>query len=59
MKFENLNNAAVKDNEQSLTAFWNEIDLLKKSVEAREDSPSFVFYEGPPTANGKQESTTF
>ena len=53
MKFENLNNAAVKDNEQSLTAFWNEIDLLKKSVEAREDSPSFVFYEGPPTANGK------
>ena len=53
MKFENLNNAAVKDNEKSLTAFWNEIDLLKKSVEAREDSPSFVFYEGPPTANGK------
>ncbi len=53
MKFENLNNAPVKDSEQSLTDFWNEIGLLDKCVEAREGATSFVFYEGPPTANGK------
>jgi isoleucyl-tRNA synthetase len=27
--------------------------MLNLCVKAREGSPSFVFYEGPPTANGK------
>ena len=53
MRFENLNNSSIKDNEQGLSKYWEEIDILKMSVDAREDSPSFVFYEGPPTANGK------
>lgn len=53
MKFENLGTGSVKDNEIKWINFWNEIDLLKKSVEAREGKESFVFYEGPPTANGK------
>ncbi|MDR2138582.1 MAG: isoleucine--tRNA ligase, partial [Tannerella sp.] len=31
---------------------WQEGDLFRKSVAIREGGPSFVFYEGPPSANG-------
>ena len=32
---------------------WNEEQTFKKSIENRSGKPNFVFYEGPPTANGK------
>ncbi len=32
---------------------WDQNKLLEKCVTTREGKPSFVFYEGPPTANGK------
>ncbi|MCH8043072.1 MAG: isoleucine--tRNA ligase [Planctomycetes bacterium] len=32
--------------------FWRERGIYEKSLERREGAPSFVFYEGPPTANG-------
>ncbi|OPA78479.1 isoleucine--tRNA ligase [Paenibacillus selenitireducens] len=31
---------------------WNEEETFKKSIENRAGKPNFVFYEGPPTANG-------
>jgi isoleucyl-tRNA synthetase len=31
---------------------WDEKDIFHKSVKNREGAPSFVFYEGPPSANG-------
>ncbi|MDR0266523.1 isoleucine--tRNA ligase [Paenibacillus sp.] len=31
---------------------WNEEDTFRKSMENREGKPNYVFYEGPPTANG-------
>ncbi|MGZ9585084.1 isoleucine--tRNA ligase [Paenibacillus marinisediminis] len=31
---------------------WNREDIFAKSIESREGKPNFVFYEGPPTANG-------
>ena len=31
---------------------WDSRDIFRKSIEERADSPSFVFYEGPPSANG-------
>ena len=31
---------------------WNEADLFRKSVALRDGAPSFVFFEGPPSANG-------
>jgi isoleucyl-tRNA synthetase len=31
---------------------WDEKDLFHKSVNIREGAPSFVFFEGPPSANG-------
>ncbi len=38
--------------EESILAFWRERQIYEKSLEARQDCPRFVFYEGPPTANG-------
>ena len=31
---------------------WQQNKVFEKSIENREGSPSFVFYEGPPSANG-------
>ncbi|MCD7935629.1 MAG: isoleucine--tRNA ligase [Tannerellaceae bacterium] len=31
---------------------WQDGDIFRKSLEIREDAPSFIFYEGPPSANG-------
>ncbi len=39
--------------EQRVLAFWKEHDVFMESERMREGSPEFVFYEGPPTANGK------
>ena len=43
---------SVKNLEEQVLATWEKNDIFKKSVELRKDSPMFVFYEGPPTANG-------
>lgn len=51
--FEKLSEKPVAEVQKEQVAKWNEEDLLKKCVEEREGKPQFVFYEGPPTANGK------
>ncbi|HUP77528.1 MAG TPA: isoleucine--tRNA ligase, partial [Pirellula sp.] len=38
--------------EEEILAFWKQNRIYEKSLELRKDSPSFVFFEGPPTANG-------
>ncbi len=38
--------------EEKILSWWKENNIFKRSVEARQDGPRFVFYEGPPTANG-------
>lgn len=38
--------------EQEVLKYWEENDIFKKSVSNREGAESFVFYEGPPSANG-------
>jgi len=38
--------------EEDLVRFWKERQIYDKSLDARTDAPAFVFYEGPPTANG-------
>lgn len=52
-KFQTLSTDPADVRERRIVDYWQEIDLLKRSVEAREDSEDFIFYEGPPTANGK------
>jgi isoleucyl-tRNA synthetase len=39
--------------EEALLARWREEGLFERTLEAREGAPTFVFYEGPPTANGQ------
>lgn len=37
---------------KKMLQYWEENDLFRKSIETREGNPTFVFYEGPPSANG-------
>jgi len=39
--------------EKEILAFWNEHNIFEKSIELREEGPTYTFYDGPPTANGK------
>ncbi|MFW6306720.1 MAG: isoleucine--tRNA ligase [Bacillota bacterium] len=52
-KFKDLSDLPISENEKHISNYWDEIDLLEKSVSSREGNERFVFYEGPPTANGK------
>ncbi|MFA7543999.1 MAG: class I tRNA ligase family protein, partial [Candidatus Cloacimonadaceae bacterium] len=42
-----------RDLEARVRAYWNSQDTANKSICNRADAPQFIFYEGPPTANGK------
>ena len=39
--------------EQKVLDFWKENQVFEKSVEETKDLPTYTFYDGPPTANGK------
>ena len=39
--------------ENRIKQFWDENRIFEKTVKEREGYPSYVFYDGPPTANGK------
>ncbi|MBO5179651.1 MAG: isoleucine--tRNA ligase [Clostridia bacterium] len=41
------------EREKNVVEFWKKNDIFKKSIKAREGHPTFMFYDGPPTANGK------
>ncbi|MFW5994060.1 MAG: isoleucine--tRNA ligase [Halanaerobiaceae bacterium] len=51
--FKPISDQEQSDKEQELSNYWQEIDLLNATIENREDAEPFVFYEGPPTANGR------
>lgn len=51
--FKNLSEKAIADLQMEQVEKWEEEDLLDKCVTTREGQPQFVFYEGPPTANGR------
>ena len=48
-EFSGLNLPAI---EQEILAKWQETNAFEKSVDLREGATPFVFYEGPPSANG-------
>jgi isoleucyl-tRNA synthetase len=43
----------VTSMEESVLRFWKQREIFRKTVEQRKGRPEYVFYEGPPTANGK------
>ena len=52
MKFTEYNKFNLSDLNKEVLAKWNESNLFEQSMKTREGNPSFVFYEGPPSANG-------
>ncbi|CAD0222078.1 isoleucine--tRNA ligase [Chryseobacterium sp. JV274] len=48
-EYKNLNLIDVAEN---VAEFWKQNKTFNKSVEIRQGNPEFVFYEGPPSANG-------
>lgn len=48
-EYKNLDLIAVSD---SIAKFWKDNNTFQKSVQNREGYPEYVFYEGPPSANG-------
>ena len=41
------------EREKATEKFWKDEDIFKKSMKLREGCPTYTFYDGPPTANGK------
>ncbi|MEK4200230.1 isoleucine--tRNA ligase [Cytobacillus sp. FSL K6-0265] len=40
------------EKERKVREYWQEEKIFQRSIQQRHEAPSFVFYEGPPTANG-------
>ncbi len=41
------------EREKKVEEFWKENKIFEKSIQNREGCPTYMFYDGPPTANGK------
>ena len=41
------------ERERDVLKFWNENKIFQKSTDSRKEGPTYTFYDGPPTANGK------
>ncbi len=49
-EYKGLNLPNIGDDVRS---YWDEYSIFEKSIENRKDAKPFIFYEGPPSANGK------
>ena len=47
------NNVSFPNLEKGILEFWRENRIYERSMEQRKGAPPFIFFEGPPTANGK------
>ena len=41
------------DREKATCQFWKDNNIFQKSMDSRKEGPTYTFYDGPPTANGK------
>ncbi len=53
MSFEKPLADPIPKREEQIRKFWDEHGIFRKSLEATRGKPRYVFYEGPPTANGE------
>ena len=44
---------SFRERESRVRNFWKENDIFRKSIRNREGCPTYMFFDGPPTANGK------
>ncbi len=52
MKYPEYKQVSYPEIAEQMLKFWDEHKIFDKSISEREGSPSFTFYEGPPSANG-------
>ncbi len=52
MKYQEYKYLNLPQIAEDVLAYWQENNIFEKSLELREGAPDFVFYEGPPSANG-------
>ena len=51
-KFPEYTSFSLPNINKEMLALWQSEDLFHRSIEVRQGAPSFVFFEGPPSANG-------
>jgi isoleucyl-tRNA synthetase len=51
-QYEEYQKLSLPELDKKILQFWKENDIFNKSISTRKGGPSFVFYEGPPSANG-------
>jgi isoleucyl-tRNA synthetase len=51
-KFPEYNQLNLSDVNKEMLSLWDDKEIFRKSLEIRQGHPRFVFYEGPPSANG-------
>ena len=47
------------DREKQVEKFWKDEKIFEKSIDSRRKGTPYVFYDGPPTANGNRISDTY
>ena len=52
-KYTEYKNLNLVETAQEILSFWGSDQTFRKSMALREGQPPFIFYEGPPSANGK------
>ncbi|MGV8906153.1 MAG: isoleucine--tRNA ligase [Acetobacterium sp.] len=52
-QFKSLTEGNVGEREDNISKQWEEMNILQRTIDHREGKENFVFYEGPPTANGR------
>ena len=53
MRTKELRKAPPQALENAVLQWWEEASIFQRSIDEREGCPTFSFYEGPPTANGR------
>lgn len=53
MNYREVKGLNLPEIDKEILKFWAENEIFEKSVSNREGAEHFVFYEGPPSANGK------
>jgi isoleucyl-tRNA synthetase len=52
-QFDTPDQLTLPDLEEDVLDWWDEQDIFERSIEERDGQPTYTFYEGPPTANGR------
>ena len=52
MKFSEHKGLNLVETNREILAEWEKNDIFRKSIDEREGAPKFIFFEGPPSANG-------